>query len=1018
MQSAEPPTVADDTPGAASASSSQTPSTTPEGGSYAQMRSQVLAGSRSLNLSASPSTANSPLSSRDSSPARPPLRPGATTGAIAKSGLRSRKSSTDVSPNRGASFAGSGNTVPSAAAIQRALSTANTPQLPPIAVPDPSRVPRPQKPASGTNSGETTPHWPVSPRLKSPPPTTDSRSRSRRDSLRTQPRKADSSTAPAIVVQSSSPAPSSRIPAKHEGITLDAEEQAQPAMKGSARGASGTAPMLETVQEGSLPTTPAFDGLEPQTQSSIHGSHSAKFSDDDRSQPASTKVTEDLSLRTGKAESGSDSGPNRVEKRGRTLDQRVTSTQKAATLPSKTSYSSLRANPPRSVPDIPSKNMTVETETVPSIPQAVLGANQGERVASGRDASGSLRLKASNETIRPKPTKKKASRKAPSINSGTGMSSRAHNFHHHHHPSVSLDHRPRSHAAASFSGSPMAHEKSPSRATSTSSSPEMVARRPSLRASSFTPSFVYFYTYTNASTRKASSKADVFEAKVASAVDEANSSDSDETFVYESNPDSQPLRSRNHHSRTPSMTSIASLADPRSVVRESNKVVGKRSMKFANNPYNNGSPDHDGNDRPEGTMRSGMSRPSGGSSIHHHHIGRHGQPRGGGHHTSLFDHDSPFPQNAKSRIMSSRQSSRPTSPRFPNYNLRTNGNGNGTKKNGEYSAYDIDGEGAADDERTPLVGSIRGPRNRPVRRPATGSIRGIDPFDRHHRSGGWFRRFAGCLVLSILLLVLIFGAVGLIFATTKPLYGVGVREVQNVIASEQEIIMDLLIEAVNPNIIGVTVADMDVVVFAKSKHVTSEKWWREHGPQPSPVDEDDDILDILPPKAVPGPLKRETVTQQLHTSGGVDEGTDPIPDDDEGDSSPMVLGRIFHFDSPLNFDGSFIKRHPHYSLGEFRISKPGNKTEAGGTERWEKILQYPFELIVRGVLKYQLPLSTRDHTVPITGKYMYDPSKEKATGAVATQIDHGHIMEDTHNPNTPIWGRWDARRRPFHTRLT
>jgi hypothetical protein len=353
--------------------------------------------------------------------------------------------------------------------------------------------------------------------------------------------------------------------------------------------------------------------------------------------------------------------------------------------------------------------------------------------------------------------------------------------------------------------------------------------------------------------------------------------------------------------------------------------------------------------------------------------------------------------------------------------LRANGNGNGTKKNGEYSTYDIDGEGAADDERTPLVGTVRGTRSRTSRRPNTGSIRHIDHYDRHRNSSGWFRRFAGCLVLSILLLVLIFGAVGLVFATTKPLYEVGVQEIQNVIASEQEIIMDLLVEAINPNIIGVTVADMDVVVFAKSKHVASEKWWREHGQEPSPIDQDGvivgtPIVEVATTSVTPG---THPAVQGIHPADGVDEGTDPIPDGDEGDSSTMVLGRIFHFDSPLNFDGSFIKRHRHYSLGEFRVSKPGNKTEAGGTERWERVLQHPFELIVRGVLKYQLPLSTRDHTVPITGHYMYDPSKEKAAIVTTMRIDRGHVVDNDPQTTSPKpLGRWDARARPLPPLIT
>lgn len=251
------------------------PASASDSGPIPSMRHQALNGSRSLNASGSPSTANSPMSSRDTSPARPPQRQQPPSGPLPKSTLRSRKSSTDVSPSRGPSLAGSSTTVPSAAAIQRALSSANIPSLPPASTQDPARVPRPLKSTSGTNSGENTPHWPVSPRLKSPPPTSDTRSRSRRNSLRnqqsqqgqqnqqSQQKKAEPAATPSIVVQSSSPAPASRIPVKDEGGSSDPEEQPL-SMKASSRGTSGAAPKLETVQESSLPTTPGFEGLEVQ----------------------------------------------------------------------------------------------------------------------------------------------------------------------------------------------------------------------------------------------------------------------------------------------------------------------------------------------------------------------------------------------------------------------------------------------------------------------------------------------------------------------------------------------------------------------------------------------------------------------------------------------------------------------------------------------------------------------------------------------------------------------------------
>jgi len=500
----------------------------------------------------------------------------------------------------------------------------------------------------------------------------------------------------------------------------------------------------------------------------------------------------------------------------------------------------------------------------------------------------------------------------------------------------------------------------------------------------------YFYAVTNTSSRKASTKADVFEQKVASAVDE-NSSDSDATFIYESNPpEQQPQRTRHHHSRTPSMTSIASLADPRLAVRDAHKNPNKKSsMKFTN-PYNSTSVDGDAMDRGDGTIRIGAGRTAGGS--HHHHIGRHGQGRGALNHL-VMDSDSSMPQSSRTRGPSSRQVSQPNSPRFHTFSVGNGHGGTNSKKHGEYSAaYDIDVEHVADDERTPLIPTGRSPRVRIPRPRNNAAIRHLER--RHRQNGGWCRRFAGCLVLSILLLVVIFSSVGLIFATTKPLVGLVVHDVRNVVASQEEIMFDLAVNATNPNVIGVTISDMEVSVFAKSKHVGTDKWWREHGNGPQGNEEDWQLVD--------SPYDAD---QQVSVDG-IDEGTDPI----DGELRTMLLGRITHFGSPLTFEGSFFSRHPEQSVGEIHLLKPGNKTEAGGSDRWEEVLQYPFELIVRGIFKYTLPLSTSVHSVSVTAMYYYDPDREKKklvkVESGSSQPNSGSLPQLV--PSNPP-GRFDRR---------
>lgn len=61
------------------------------------------------------------------------------------------------------------------------------------------------------------------------------------------------------------------------------------------------------------------------------------------------------------------------------------------------------------------QTMTVETETVPSVPQVALTTAQKNETSNG-----TLKTKQSTETIKPKKDKKKVTRKQPAVNSGNG----------------------------------------------------------------------------------------------------------------------------------------------------------------------------------------------------------------------------------------------------------------------------------------------------------------------------------------------------------------------------------------------------------------------------------------------------------------------------------------------------------------------------------------------------------------------------------------------------------------------
>ena len=537
----------------------------------------------------------------------------------------------------------------------------------------------------------------------------------------------------------------------------------------------------------------------------------------------------------------------------------------------------------------------------------------------------------------------------------------------------------------------------------------------------------------------ASSKADVFEAKVASAVDEANSSDSEETFVYESNPPEPPNRLGRHHSRTPSTTSMHSVVDQRglrsigTVLDGTRGILGKRSMKFSTNSYNNPSGDDGSLERVE-PGRHSRSGTAGGGSVHHHHIGRFGRaPPGANQPYFLSESESPFTQANKGRH--SRHSSRPSSPGHANQKSRLIPFS--SRKNGELSSYNMDLEASAS-EHTPLIGTTV--RTGRVRTPRRHNDSNIDLHHLHYfpteERTGFFGRCAGCFSLTFVTLVVILSGLAFLLATTKPLYSLHVHQIQNVLASEQELMLDLFVKAVNPNLVSITIADMDVNVFAKSKYVGSEKWWREHGgPFPPPYyprdgdddgsedgDEDGDAgyqrqphhhysnptrshpegshnstFDMSmsssssPPSTSSRKPRHNNLTRRRTTAHNTNNNLSPdshlvispIPDPPlpDHDAQTMLLGRIFHFDSPLTFEGSAFKRHSHDGIGEVRLRHPGNKTEAGGTERWERVLQHRFELIVRGVLKYQLPLSSRVFSAPVRGKVEVLPEQDGDDGS-------------------------------------
>ncbi|KAI1332553.1 vacuolar segregation subunit 7-domain-containing protein [Xylariaceae sp. FL0255] len=857
--------------------------------------------------SASTSLTASPAQSREPSPIRTTAntKPGRTSRSSTPS-PRSRKNSVqDLSPTRTRTNPSTTST------ISRQISAATTPSLPPHSSSTETvlRTPIPQKPLPVQEASKSSPRWPISPRLKSPPPVL------KPTNLTSSSRKSEPET-PVINVQRATPSPHVEPPIQSTS-DIEADDQYLPSgMKTPNRGPSSGSTTLETVQEVSQPNTPgpALSGIVEKLE------ETAASQGQNGSAPSSIKASQSAT----NSESGSDSGSVKTDTR------RPSSTAPPPLLHSRQSSSALRyGSRNQTTGESSSRNMIVETEEVNNMPKLSLNPKE-----AGSGASGSLRTRPSTETIKPKKEKKKHHRKPASVASGNGEQLQPI-------PTPKLRHccSTRSFSANSSRSPPKFYgQASWNDEAGLNPSGQPLKRAPQTRAHSITSQVANLLTL---GPRPASSKADIFEAKVASAVEEANSSDSDETFVYDSNPPDVD-RPRRYHSRTPSATSMASQLD-RNGMRSIHSIIEanaqnphvKKNMKFVSAYNSSGEPTH-GEDDGRGTGRSNMGSARG-TTRHHHHPSRWGR-NSGNNHPSLFDNDSPFPNAARTKFSgnTSRQSSNPPSPRF---NMSKGWMSSTKKQSVTPSGYDMDDTTTgADDERTPLLqpGTVRSIRSNRSRRGMT--LRNLES-QSYHQNPTFLNRFASCLVLTVMLLLVVTGAIGFMFATSQPLSDIKLIKIGNVLASEQELMFDLTVQAHNPNVVVVMIDSADLEIFAKSPHAGNDsEWWRH------PNGEDFAILDS------------------------------PISDDPDDESSPnMRLGNIVSFDSPLTYEGSFFQNGWTTSSGELRLAKPGNTTESG-TERWERIIADEFTLIIKGVLKYTLPLSQKVRKVSISGKTLVKPN--------------------------------------------
>lgn len=185
---------------------------------------------------------------------------------------------------------------------------------------------------------------------------------------------------------------------------------------------------------------------------------------------------------------------------------------------------------------------------------------------------------------------------------------------------------------------------------------------------------------------------------------------------------------------------------------------------------------------------------------------------------------------------------------------------------------------------------------------------------------------------------------GFFLASTKDLSNVIIVSIENPLVSQDELVFSIVIEALNPGWFTISIEDVELDIFAKS-----------------------------------GYLDEESAQSSLET---------------------VLLGSVLNFESAVFFEGLFFHRKRSRHTGEIKLVSPGKNitgskylrlvTESptamqpsselvptripDNSEKWAIISKHPFDLILRGVLKYNLPLISTPKTVVVNKVGYVDPS--------------------------------------------
>jgi hypothetical protein len=460
------------------------------------------------------------------------------------------------------------------------------------------------------------------------------------------------------------------------------------------------------------------------------------------------------------------------------------------------------------------------------------------------------------------------------------------------------------------------------------------------------------------------SKAEIFAAKIASAVDEADSSDSDETFVYESSSHNDSSNRPRFH-RNLSSSSIqppqlpSATASATALPAPPSSTAPPQSQPSAATAGNAGVQQKETTAPTTGINKANSLPVSYGNAYRNNSFS---SPRFSKATPATASQKSPFLRATSSRYF---EGSNPGNNKLHRWR-----SGSYADDDDEDEELGEGGEGDIDDddeyvdysETTPLR-----PNNssgyRSIRRARkNGGLVVYSPHNYRRKSPSlryyMFRRFLW-MTLAILCILGAGFVLGFLLASSKPLDTLEVEEIFDIIISDQELAFDMSLEAINPGFLAVDIFKTDLDVFARS---------------PYAKDEPDEALM-----------------------------------DDASSSHTLLLGNVQHFNAPVTFEGGFFNKVVQSAVGDVKLMNPGknvtdnddddddggaNRTLAqandkspydsyesnnendldSGQKKWVRLSSHPFDLIVRGILRYDLLFGRGQRTVSVVKSVHVDPN--------------------------------------------